>query len=61
MIEKRLINKKLYQNQLVKGAVSLPLMGIMIIEFSTEDISGCFFFFFFFFLCVCVSVCAWVQ
>ena len=50
MIEKRLINKKLYQNQLVKGAVSLPLMGIMIIEFSTEDISGCFF-------CVCVCVC----
>ena len=33
----------------MKGAVSLPLMGIMIIEFSTEDISGCFFF-----LCVCV-------
>ena len=34
----------------MKGAVSLPLMGIMIIEFSTEDISGCFFF-------VCVCVC----
>ena len=37
----------------MKGAVSLPLMGIVIIEFSTEDISGCF--------CVCVCVCARVR